>query len=485
MTSRIIARIAGLPWLIQAEALETIIQIAGRDLPDESTLEAWKLGHQREALATRLGDPLGNAPTARVRDGVAIVPIAGPIFRYANLFTAFSGATALADVSANLAAAASDNRIRAVLLEIDTPGGEVTGLAQAAQQIAALARVKPVVAFVEGSAMSAGYWLASAAGQIVMDSTAAVGSLGAVLALQDRTEAEARTGTRRYRFVSTQTPNKLLDPTTDAGVAKIQAYADRLAAEFLGAAAANRGMSVDGLLAATDGGGLLIGADAVSAGLADQVAGFEETLARLAAGNAPLRAASPIARASAAEPPIPTEPGPAPRAISQEPSMKTMPDAPAPAPETTAQQPQAPAPVAAPAPAAEVPQPQAAQDPVIAERARCAAIQAAAKPGQQALASLAVEEGWSVETFTKAQAATHSAVESARAEGAGGAFRDSLPKPVAGDPGADPAPAEGEEKWKSDFASDAKLRAEFGQESTYLAFKAAEAAGKVRSIKRA
>jgi ClpP class serine protease len=475
MTSRIIARLAGSPWLIQSEALETMLQVAGRELPDQTTIDAWKNEASRRALATRAGDPLGNSPTARVRDGVAIIPIAGPIFRYANLFTEFSGATALADVAANLAAARADSRVRGIMLEIDSPGGDVTGLSEAADMIAAVGQDKPLLAYVEGSAHSAAYWLASAASRIVLSPLATIGSLGAVVAMQDSTEARARDGIRRFRFVSTQTPNKLLDPTTDAGAARVQALADRLAGEFLSAAAANRGMTVDALLAATDGGGLVVGADAQAAGLADQVAGFEATLALLAKGELPARTPAPVSRASSAtEPPAVSSTGPAPRATSQEPSMDPMPDAPAPAPETTAQA------VIQP-PATPPPQP---VDPVTAERARCAAIQGAMKPGFAALAALAVSGGWPVEQFTQAQDASAEAVAQARTEAAGATFRDSLPPPVAGGGGATDAPADQIAKAKADFAASADLRAEFGTEGIYLAYVQAEAAGKVRPMRK-
>lgn len=473
MTSRIIARLTSVPWLIQAEALETMLQIAGRGIPDQETIEGWKHEASRLALATRPGDPLGTAPSARVRDGVAIVPVAGPIFRYANLFTQFSGATALADVAANLAAARADGRVRAVMLEIDSPGGDVTGLAEAADMIAQLAAEKPVVAYVEGAAQSAAYWLASAAAQIVISATGQVGSLGAVVAMQDTRERQARDGVRRYEFISSQTPNKRLDPTTDAGAARVQALADRLAAEFLQAAAANRGMTVEDIIAATDGGGILVGADAVRSGLADRVGGFEETLQRLSSGEAPMRATPPPpSRASAGPSQNDPSTGPHPRATSQETPMSdpAQPDAPAPVPDTTT--------IAAAAPQDAAPQP----DPVQAERARTQAILAAAKPEFTALAQVAVAEGWPVDLFARAQEASASAVASARTAAEAAAFRDSLPQPVAN---AGPAaPDDPQARWKAEYAASADLQREFGGESTYLAFKQAEAAGKVRSLPR-
>jgi capsid assembly protease len=467
MTSRIIARLTAEPWLIQAEGLETIIQIAARDMPDAATLAAWKNDPAREALATRPGDRLGNAPSARVRDGVAIVPVAGPIFRYANLFTSFSGASALSDLAENMQAAISDSRVRAILLEIDSPGGEVTGLNEAAALIAQAAALKPTVAYVEGSAMSAAYWLASAASEIVLSSTAAVGSLGAVVAMRVAQEDPAKSGRRTYRFVSSQTPNKLFDPATDSGAARVQAFADRIAAEFLVEAATNRGMSVADLLTASDGGGVLVGSDAVDAGLADSIAGFEATLTYLAAGLGKTRAPR-TPQASR-----PATPGPTPRASIQEPVMTTAADAPAPAPDPVA-------------PAIEL-QAAAAPPPVdlvAAERSRCAAIQTAAQPGFGALAALAIDKGWPLEDFTAAQAASASAVEGARAEAAGTAFRDSLPAPLAGGGSDADQPQDVESKAKAEWSSSAAIRAEFGTEGALVAYRRAEADGKVRAIPR-
>lgn len=487
MTSRIIARLTGAPWLIQAEALETMLQIAGRDLPDQATIDAWKQEASRRALATRAGDPLGTTPSARVRDGIAIIPVAGPIFRYANLFTEFSGATALSDFAANLAAARADSRVRGIMLEIDSPGGDVTGLAEAADMIAQASGEKPLVAYVEGSAHSAAYWLASAASRVVLSPTATIGSLGAVVAMQDSTEAQARSGVKRYRFVSTQTPNKLLDPTTDSGAAKVQALADRLASEFLAAAAKARGMDVPQLLEATDGGGLVVGADAVAAGLADQVAGFEATLALLASGALPPRGPIPVASASADEPDDPT-PGPAPRAIDKEPAMSesAQDDAPAQAPENTAT-------IRVAVEGADEARAQIASlgeavsdavNPVVAERTRCAAIQAAAKSGFAKLAALAVSAGWPVEQFTQAQAASAEAVESARIEAAGAAFRESLPAPAQGGGAAPEAPKARPDAWKAEYTASDALKAEFGSEGAYVAYRQAEADGKIRKLQK-
>lgn len=71
---------ASQPWLMLPEHLENLLAIAER------------MGDP-QALVTREGERLNKARTVTVRNGVAIVPVIGPIFRYANLFTEISGAT--------------------------------------------------------------------------------------------------------------------------------------------------------------------------------------------------------------------------------------------------------------------------------------------------------------------------------------------------------------------------------------------------------
>lgn len=460
MTARVLAQIAGSGWAIQPAALETILDIAMRASPDEASLDAWKSRMPSpEALAARRGDPLPGTRGVQMRDGVAVLSVGGPIFRYANLMTQHSGATSLAGFAEDLAVAASDTRVKSILLAVDSPGGEMVGLAEAAQQIRAVAADKPVVAYVEGLGASAAYQIAAAASEIVVASTGMVGCLGVVMAQTDRRAADTRSGVTRHEIVSSQTPGKRPDPATDAGRAQLQALADRLGAEFLGQVAAARGMSVDQILAATNGGGLVVGADAVAAGLADAVGTFEQTVARLASGE-----------------PVKPRRVPAPRATALEVPMTEA--TAAPAAENT--------PIPAPVPVSPAP---SAADGVAAERARCAAIQAAALPSFSALAAQAVEEGWEAASFIRAQANAQKAVDDARKADTLAAFRGSLPAPAAADTAAsadvDVTKLPPAERAKAEWDANPAIRAEFGQVENYAAYLQAVADGKVRPINTA
>lgn len=264
---RAIEAVLAASWAIIPEWLETIASIAERESEYSGNLQA---------LEAKLGRPLGNTMTATVRDGVAIIPVEGPMFRRANLFTQFSGATSYDVLARDLAQALADPMVDAVLLNIDSPGGEVTGTSEFAQMIAAAD--KPVWAYVGGTGASAAYWIASAADRIIAADTAEIGSIGVMAGMTMR---EPRAGEKSYTFVSSQSPRKNADPGTEAGASDIQARVDSLASVFISAVAKNRGISESVVLESFGAGAVFVAAEAEKRGMIDSIGTFEKTLQSL------------------------------------------------------------------------------------------------------------------------------------------------------------------------------------------------------------
>lgn len=286
MTIRVLDAVHSAAWAMDEEPLAKLIEIAGREHePTPQALEAYR------------AQSLAKAERATQRDGVAIVSIEGPLFKRANLMTEFSGATSYDVLRRDLQAAVDNPAMRAILLNIDSPGGEAAGVAELAAALRGMSGRKPIVAYVGDVGASAAYWLASAADQIVIGSTAALGSIGVRVAYSDTSARDERTGVRRYDFVSSQSPFKKTDLATDEGRSRVQARVDSLAQVFVEAVAENRGVTVDTVLAAFGKGDVLIGRDALAAGMADEIGTFEGTLAALAAGDPRF---APGGRASAA-----------------------------------------------------------------------------------------------------------------------------------------------------------------------------------------
>lgn len=253
--------VANTPWAILPSMLQTISSIALRD--NESV----------DALEARLGRPLQNTRSVTVRDGVAIIPITGPVMRYGNMFSQISGAVSLDVLARDFAAADADPTVKAIVLDLNTPGGQANGVSDFAAMIRGAS--KPVTAFVEQAA-SAGYWMAANASEVVISTTGEVGSIGAVYSID--------AGSRRsgvIEIVSSQSPNKRPDVNTSEGRAQLQARVDKWAEAFIADVAVGRKTTVEAVLAKFGQGDMRMGQEAVEAGMADRVATLEEVIAGL------------------------------------------------------------------------------------------------------------------------------------------------------------------------------------------------------------
>jgi ClpP class serine protease len=182
---------------------------------------------------------------------------------------------------------ACESNARDIVLLVDSPGGELGGCFEAARAIRekCSAAGKRLVAFVEGQACSGGYALACAAEQIVIAPTAIVGSIGVLFMRADYSDADKAVGVRTTAITSgsRKADGQPQVPTTDAELAAHQKRIDALASVFFDLVSELRGVTseaVDALEA-----GVMVGAEAVSAKLADRVQTWDGLLAALATGG--------------------------------------------------------------------------------------------------------------------------------------------------------------------------------------------------------
>jgi ClpP class serine protease len=261
-------RLAGRPLALGRAALSALCR--------RGPVEAGPAGFPPQAAP----DP-GYAVTG---DGIAVVPVLGPMLARGDWLTAALGLTDYQSLGATLAEAFADASVRAVLMEIDSPGGEVGGLFDLVDEIRRLSSEtgKPVWAVASESALSAACAIASAPSRIYVTRTGEMGSVGVVALHVDESAADAMAG-RRYTLIHAGArkvdgqPHAPLDPTAHAA---IQADVDALHGELVALVARNRGLApevIRAMEAAT-----YRGAHAVEAGLADAVGATRQALADLA-----------------------------------------------------------------------------------------------------------------------------------------------------------------------------------------------------------
>lgn len=233
------------------------------------------------------GRAVAGLPYKRTSDGIGIVTVTGSLINRGAWVGASSGETSYEGIKFQVASAASDPKVRSILLDIESPGGEAVGAFEAADAIRAAAKEKPVTAVVNGMAASAAYALASAANRIVTTPTGMAGSIGVVMMHADYSrflDAEGVTPTLIFAGAHKVDGNPF-EPLSESVRADLQAEVDNFYALFVKTVSAGRkGMSPSAIRdteAKT-----FLGKEAVDRGLADSVGTFESALADISRGLA-------------------------------------------------------------------------------------------------------------------------------------------------------------------------------------------------------
>ncbi|MBI9092191.1 MAG: S49 family peptidase [Desulfobacterium sp.] len=229
-----------------------------------------------EALEAKRGQRLERTWTVQKRDNVAIMAVHGAISRYDSFLNWIRGGTALEDLALDFKTALDNPEVKAIVLDVDSPGGEAAGINEFAEMVQAAK--KPVVAYVGNCAASAALWIASAADEVVVNETAELGSLGVVFGYRP-------SESKIVEIVSTASPKKRLDLGSKEGRAEIQGRADDLAGIFISQVAKYRGVTEEKVKSDFGQGGIMIAQKAIKAGMADRYGSLEGVITELQAKN--------------------------------------------------------------------------------------------------------------------------------------------------------------------------------------------------------
>lgn len=296
--ARIAARAFNTPLLVEPSKAMAFLsglgpRILGRRVelpgPDDENEGAAPLPARASILAGNLVERIqhhGDAPYPVV-DGIAVIEISGVLIHRGSWIGRSSGQTSYEGIAAQIEAAARDPNVRGLALEIDSFGGEVTGVFDLADQIRAVRATKPVWAFVAEHAFSAGYALASQADRIILPRTGAVGSIGVVVMHADLSGQLDQDGVRVTLIHSGRhkVEGNPYEPLPEAVRNDIQREIDVLRFLFAETVAAGRAGRLSQEAALASEAATFRGKDAVAAGLADEVtdlvrgfAGFRQML---------------------------------------------------------------------------------------------------------------------------------------------------------------------------------------------------------------
>lgn len=297
MHNRVLGAIRSQPWAILPEYMEAIEAIAVRALDHPAVVAIEADGHEDrmvEAIA-EMGAPFPGARSVAIRDGVASIPLFGPIFPRANTMTEMSGATSLAALAADFRKVEASPDVRQMLIVADSPGGQITDVRAFASLIANSS--KPVTVFVTGLCCSAAYHICSQAREVIADPFALIGSIGVMMSgtVQEAPDSE---GNRTVHVLSSNAPDKRVDLSTEEGQAKVREMIDGIEEVFLQDVARGRKVPVSTVKRDFGGGSTKSARQAKEAGMIDRIeaGGLAAVLSRLAG---PVRSTTPRRAAAA------------------------------------------------------------------------------------------------------------------------------------------------------------------------------------------
>jgi ClpP class serine protease len=249
----------GQPWAIRESSLDLMASIIEERLIGDVRAYQAKEDEGEESAWSKV-------------NGVAVIPVIGPISKRMNLFSRISGGTST-DLLGRAFDEAMDSDASAVLLHFDSPGGSVLGVPEFATKVfeARATADKPIIALADGLTCSAAYWIGAQCDAVYTTEASSVGSIGVYAKLDSYDRMEKNAGVDSLVIRSHElkgigagpiTPNQ--EHALRVSVAK---YFDMFKTAVLRSRPA---IEMDKVATGLD----FIGSEAVSLGLADEVSTF-------------------------------------------------------------------------------------------------------------------------------------------------------------------------------------------------------------------
>lgn len=289
-----LATVAGRPWAVDVRVAENV-----RRIVDAHGVIGLR---QLAEIRADVREKAAAAPAApRASGGVLVLRTIGLMTQRGGAINSAPTASsaALAD---EVLAAAANQAITAMVLEWDSPGGEVYGVSELAAAIRQARASKPIVSVANSLAASAAYWAAAQATEVMVTPSGEVGSVGVYALHQDVSRAAEAEGVK-FTFISAgkyKTEGNPYEPLSEEATAAMQASVDRYYGMFAADLAKGRRVPVEQVRDGF-GQGRVVGAKAaVDAGMADSVGTLDDAIRRAAAlGRDHARGMAALAQAQA------------------------------------------------------------------------------------------------------------------------------------------------------------------------------------------
>jgi signal peptide peptidase SppA len=274
---RVVEAVYSTPWAITEAKLSEILDVVERRQAGRlSAEELAALGFADD------GEP-DEKPYHVTPAGVAVMSLSGVLSQRMNLLARFSGGTSTEQFGRAFDAAIKDPAVKAIVLDINSSGGAVSGTPELADKVFAARGQKPIVAVADTQMASGAYWIGSAADEIVASPSANVGSIGVLFVHAERSKMDHQAGLARtiIKAGKWKALGNDIEPLSADGREKLQSWVDSAYDLFVEAVARHRNVSAATVRAGYGEGDTLMARDAKAAGLVDRIATLDEVLAQI------------------------------------------------------------------------------------------------------------------------------------------------------------------------------------------------------------
>ena len=203
---------------------------------------------------------------------VAVIPIRSEILKYDQP----CGPRGTQSILTDVISADQNPNIKSILLIVDSPGGQVTGTDLLADAISN--STTPVVAYIEGMAASAAYWIISGASKIIASSDLdRIGSIGTMLMVEDLKPALEAQGVKFHEVYASLSvdKNKDFNQVLDGNYEAYQKNVlDVINSKFLSSIKTNRHAVEDSTLT----GKIYFAPEAIALGLIDEIGSLDHAI---------------------------------------------------------------------------------------------------------------------------------------------------------------------------------------------------------------
>lgn len=286
---KVMQAVFSMPWAVPPDKLEAIqgfleLKLRGGMATPETLAQIQAASGAVEARRETV--------SAASSGSVAVLPLYGLILQRGNMDLSGPSCTSVVRFAQDLRQAINDPSVKAIVIDVDSPGGTVAGVDELASEIFNARKQKKITAVSNCLCASAAYYLASQCSEMMVSPSSQTGSIGVYATHVDTSKADEMEGLKftLISYGANKTQGNSYEPLTDAARQDMQQLVDHYGTMFERAVARGRKVKLEDVQNKFGQGRMFNAKDAVRLGLADSIGTLDDALASHGVSRGAVRA---------------------------------------------------------------------------------------------------------------------------------------------------------------------------------------------------